>query len=72
MARIKIKDLPKDQKISREELKKVIGGLLPISSKFPGGPLQLASMASSPPGGIYNPSFSPLAPGTTKGIIIVC
>ena len=26
MARIKIKDLPKDQKISRKEMKKVMGG----------------------------------------------
>jgi len=26
MARIKIKDLPKDQKVSREELKKIFGG----------------------------------------------
>ncbi|MBW1709593.1 MAG: hypothetical protein JRG97_03310 [Deltaproteobacteria bacterium] len=26
MARIKIKDLPKDQKISKEELKRVYGG----------------------------------------------
>ena len=28
MARIKIADLPEDQKISREEMKKVTGGLL--------------------------------------------
>jgi hypothetical protein len=28
MARIRIKDLPADQKISREEMKKVTGGLL--------------------------------------------
>jgi len=27
MARIKIKDLPKDQKISEEEMKHVLGGL---------------------------------------------
>lgn len=33
MARIKIKDLPKDQKVSKEELKKIFGGdstILPI------------------------------------------
>jgi hypothetical protein len=28
MARIKIKDLPKDRKITKEEMKKVFGGLL--------------------------------------------
>jgi len=33
MARIKIADLPEDQKISREEMKKVTGGLL-IKSIF--------------------------------------
>ncbi len=27
MARIKIKDLPKDQKITKEELKRIYGGL---------------------------------------------
>jgi len=27
MAKIKIKDLPKDMKISREEMKKVMGGM---------------------------------------------
>ena len=29
MARIKIKDLPKDPKISREEMKRISGGILP-------------------------------------------
>ena len=28
MARIKIKDLPKDQKITKEEMKKVVGGIM--------------------------------------------
>ena len=28
MARIKIKDIPKDQKINKDEMKKVIGGAL--------------------------------------------
>ena len=28
MARIKIKDLPKDMKISKKEMKKVVGGAL--------------------------------------------
>jgi len=28
MARIKIKDLPKDQKISKEEMKKIKGGVI--------------------------------------------
>lgn len=30
MAKIKIKDLPKDEKISEEEMRKVMGGDLPI------------------------------------------
>jgi len=30
MAKIKIKDLPKDQKISREEMKKTFGGIIII------------------------------------------
>jgi hypothetical protein len=28
MARIKIKDLPKDQKVSKEEMKKIKGGVI--------------------------------------------
>ena len=57
MARIKIKDLPRDKKISKEEMKKVMGGFNP---------------QPEPPGrfygaGIYNPS--PLNLGITKGII---
>ena len=37
MARIKIKDLPKDMKISKEEMKKVVGGTLidGTSIRFP-------------------------------------
>lgn len=31
MARIKIKDLPKDMKISKEEMKNVVGGALRVS-----------------------------------------
>ena len=34
MARIKIKDLPMNQQIGREEIKKVTGGLLTRSSLF--------------------------------------
>ncbi len=33
MARIKIKDLPKEEKISKEELKKVLGGVI-LSSTY--------------------------------------
>ncbi|MBW2063272.1 MAG: hypothetical protein JRI95_17145 [Deltaproteobacteria bacterium] len=29
MARIKIKDLPKDMKISKDEMKKIMGGIAP-------------------------------------------
>ena len=44
MARIKIKDLPKDMKVSKEEMRKIRGGLLsmtysavylPISASYP-------------------------------------
>ncbi len=34
MARIKIRDLPKDRKISREEMKKVFGGTISINQPF--------------------------------------
>ncbi len=43
MARIKIKDLPKDKKISREEMKKVLGGFNPQ----PDPPKELQSWTSS-------------------------
>ncbi len=34
MARIKIRDLPKDRKISREEMKKVFGGTISTNQPF--------------------------------------
>jgi hypothetical protein len=40
MARIKIKDLPKDMKISREEMKKVMGG----SGSFQGSLITVAPL----------------------------
>jgi hypothetical protein len=61
MARIKIKDLPRDRKIDKKEMKKITGGGIVIEEKNPklyGG------------GSIYNLFLSPLPPGTTKGIII--
>ena len=60
MARIKIKDLPRDKKITKEEMKRILGG---ISSE----PVYLRPNIG---GGIYNLFLSPLPPGTTKGIII--
>ncbi len=33
MARIKIKDLPKDKKISKEEMNKIVGGYLKYELK---------------------------------------
>jgi hypothetical protein len=59
MARIKIKDLPRDRKISKEEMKKILGG---ISSE----PVYLRPNIR---GGIYNLFLSPLPPGSIKGII---
>jgi len=35
MVRIKIKDLPKDKKISREEMKKVFGGAISVNLPYP-------------------------------------
>lgn len=47
MARIKIEDLPRDMKISKEEMKRIIGGFYP--SRPPGGPIGI--IALSPGGG---------------------
>ncbi len=33
MKKIEIKDLPKDQKISKEELKKVLGGIIDTNTR---------------------------------------
>jgi hypothetical protein len=52
MARIKIKDLPKDRKITKEEMKKVFGGYIDI----PG-----SSLADPRPTPIF--SYQPLKPG---------
>jgi hypothetical protein len=35
MGRIKIEDLPKDSKISKEEMQRIIGGSLPIPIPYP-------------------------------------
>ena len=35
MGRIKIEDLPKDVEISKEEMRKVIGGSLPVPMPYP-------------------------------------
>jgi hypothetical protein len=58
MARIKIKDLPKEQKISKEEMKKTFGGIIIVCK--PG----------ITKGIIDDGTPSPLLPGITKGIII--
>lgn len=53
MGRIKIKDLPKDQKISKEKMKKVRGGATGLGtfemSRFNLDP-NLATMFCAPPG----------------------
>jgi len=55
MARIKIKDLPRDKKITREEMKRILGG---ISSE----PVYLRPniVGGGIGGGIYNTLASPL------------
>jgi len=35
MARIKIQDLPRDRKISREEMKKIFGGVISTNQLYP-------------------------------------
>jgi hypothetical protein len=57
MARIKIKDLPKEEKISMEEMKKTFGGIIVICK--PG----------ITKGIIDDGTPSPLNPGITQGII---
>ena len=47
MARIKIEDLPKDMKISKEEMKKVVGGALITNTGIEGG-LKLSLTQTSP------------------------
>ncbi len=34
MARIKIKDLPKDMKVGKEEMRKIVGGIARSTGKF--------------------------------------
>ena len=49
MARIKIEDLPKDMKISKEEMKNVVGGALISNERL--GPFSVsASLPSKSPG----------------------
>lgn len=42
MVRIKIKDLPKDMKISKEEMKKITGGVAIFPASTKGGDVTLA------------------------------
>ncbi len=62
MARIKIRDLPKDRKISREEMKKVFGGTISINQPYSnsgyrlgGNPYEISDPSPSAP-----PSLSEL------------
>ncbi len=62
MAKIKIKDIPKDRKISKEEMKKVFAG----ASGVPGMPTLNRYGASGVPGMttmIYNPYGASGVPG---------
>ena len=52
MARIKIKDLPKDQKISRDEMRKVFGGTVSANKPY----LQSGYYLESDPYVINDPS----------------
>ncbi|MBI5057516.1 MAG: hypothetical protein HZB61_12960 [Nitrospirae bacterium] len=58
MARIKIKDLPKNQKVSKEELKKIFGGLTlsystQSSTLSPLNPVAFNTLAVPPSWKIY-------------------
>ena len=62
MARIKIRDLPKDRKISKEEMKKVFGGTISINQPYSnsgyrlgGNPYEISDPSPSAP-----PSLSEL------------
>ena len=48
MARIKIKDLPKDRKISKEEMRKVVGGAIGGTSTYSFNPINPMLAAASP------------------------
>jgi len=47
MARIKIKDLPKDIQISQQEMKNVLGGVNPIPSPRPIRPVYAPMLLST-------------------------
>jgi len=62
MVRIKIRDLPKDRKISREEMKKVFGGTIALTQPYShsgyrleGNPYEISDPSPSVP-----PSLSEL------------
>ena len=55
MARIKIKDLPKDRKISKEEMRKVVGGAFGGTSTYSFNPT-LSPVASPFDEGYFNMS----------------
>ncbi len=67
MAKIKIKDLPKDQKISKEEMKKVKGGMLDLSGNGTGyyPPYRPPYSPPASPGGYRPPSYT--RRGTSSG-----
>jgi hypothetical protein len=47
-ARIKIKDLPKDMKITKDELKRIKGGVLSEQCKIDGQPTSFARICYPP------------------------
>jgi len=51
MARIKIKDLPKDVKVTREEMKTIMGGIFTIYGRPPAGPIGVLAKAPGGSGG---------------------
>jgi hypothetical protein len=66
MARIKIKDLPKDQKISKKDLKEVFGGFLGASITMQSSPISQQSSPISQQSSPISQQLSPIIESTAS------
>lgn len=69
MARVKIKDLPKDLKVTREEMKMIMGGGLHLYGKPPAGRRGGLAGYGGSGGPVYIISYPPVAPGGPLAIV---
>ena len=69
MARIKIKDLPKDVKVTKEEMKTVMGGIFTIYGRPPAGPIGVLAKAPGGSGGPVSIISKPPGPGGPVSIL---